>query len=229
MEILLSAQNLRKEFKRSDGKVVSVFKNISLDVEIGDRIAIIGKSGAGKSTFLHLLGTLEEPTSGTVLFHGQDIFKLKESELSSFRNKTLGFVFQFHYLMLEFTALENVMMPALLGGVSKSEARGRAENLLEKVGLKERMDHKPNQLSGGEQQRVAIARSLMMRPKLLLTDEMTGNLDPVTGMQIFELIESLHEEFQIALVSVTHDSKLAATYPKVYSLTEGMLQSVSLS
>lgn len=229
MDTLLSAKNLSKDFVRKDGRTVPVLKNVSIDIRANDRIAIIGKSGAGKSTLLHLLGTLEEPSNGTVLFQGKNIFKLKEQDLSQFRNRTLGFVFQFHYLMLEFTALENVMMPALLGNVSKAHGRERAEFLLERVGLKDRMDHKPNQLSGGEQQRVAIARSLMMKPKLLLTDEMTGNLDPVTGMQIFELIESLHEEFQMAMVSVTHDSKLAATYPKVLTLKDGMLQSVSLS
>lgn len=222
----LSARNLSKVFHPLSEKTqgVQVFQDLNLDVFPGDRIAIIGKSGAGKSTLLHLLGTLESPSSGTVFFEEKDIFRLSESELSAFRNRTLGFVFQFHYLMLEFTALENVMMPALLGNVPKKEARSRAEMLLVKVGLRDRLAHKPSQLSGGEQQRVAIARSLMMRPKLLLTDEMTGNLDPVTGLQIFELIQTLHEEFRIALVSVTHDSKLAATYPKVWCLEKGKLK-----
>lgn len=228
MDVLLSARGLSKNFQRKDGRVVSVLNDLDFDIARDDKIAIIGKSGAGKSTLLHLLGTLEEPSRGTVLFHGKDIFKLKEDALSAFRNRTLGFVFQFHYLMLEFTALENVMMPGLLGGLPKQESRDRALLLLDRVGLSDRLDHKPSQLSGGEQQRVAIARSLLMRPKLLLTDEMTGNLDPVTGMQIFELIDSLHEEFPMAMVSVTHDSKLAATYPKVFTLGDGMLLRANL-
>ncbi len=192
-------------------------------INAGDRIAIVGKSGAGKSTLLHVLGTLEEPTSGTVHFQGQNIFAFGEEKLSQFRNRQLGFVFQFHYLMLEFTALENAMMPAMLGGISRKKAKERAEYLLNKVGLADRLDHKPSQLSGGEQQRVAIARALMMNPKLLLTDEMTGNLDPVTGQQVFDLVQSIHTELGMALVSVTHDENLAAVYSRIYRLKGGIL------
>ena len=199
-----------------------------LEIQEGESIAVIGKSGAGKSTLLHVLGTLEEPTSGSVQFLGQDIFSFDEESLSGFRNRKVGFVFQFHYLMLEFSALENTMMPALLGGVSKKEAKARAEALLAKVGLSDRLEHKPGQLSGGEQQRVAIARALMMSPKLLLTDEMTGNLDPVTGQQVFELVQSIDSEFKMAMVSVTHDENLAASYSKIYRLTDGVLVPASL-
>ena len=226
-DILLSAKGVTKVFARK-AKDVRVLNNANLEIASNDRIAIVGKSGAGKSTLLHILGTLEEPTEGKVYFKGKDIFAYKEVELSQFRNKEIGFVFQFHYLMLEFTALENVMMPALLAGESQSQAKKRARDFLDRVGLSEREDHKPGQLSGGEQQRVAIARSLMMRPKILLTDEMTGNLDPVTGAQIFDLIRSLHLEMGLALVSVTHDELLAATFDKIYKLEAGELKSVNL-
>lgn len=225
---LLVARDVGKVFERGSSHPLEVLRKIDLDIQEGDSIAVIGKSGAGKSTLLHVLGTLEEPTSGTVHFQGQDIFSFDEESLSGFRNKKVGFVFQFHYLMLEFSALDNTMMPALLGGVPKKKARARAEALLEKVGLQERLEHKPGQLSGGEQQRVAIARALMMSPKLLLTDEMTGNLDPVTGQQVFELVQSIHSEFGMAMVSVTHDENLAASYSRIYRLTEGVLLPASL-
>jgi lipoprotein-releasing system ATP-binding protein len=222
-EVLLSARDVSKIYRRKSEPPVSVLKRVDFDISVDDRIAILGKSGAGKSTLLHILGTLEAPSHGVVRFKGKDIFNLDESELARFRNREIGFVFQFHYLMLEFTALENVMMPSLLAGESKAKARGLAENLLKRVGLNERFHHKPSQLSGGEQQRVAIARALMMKPKLLLTDEMTGNLDSVTGRQIFELIRSLQEEHGIALVSVTHDEVLAESFPRVLRLDQGEL------
>ena len=180
-ELLLSARDVSKIYRRKGEPPVSVLKRVDLDIGVNDRIAILGKSGAGKSTLLHILGTLEAPSHGVVKFKGKDIFDLGENDLARFRNRQIGFVFQFHYLMIEFSALENVMMPSLLAGESKSKARGLAENLLKRVGLGDRLTHKPNQLSGGEQQRVAIARALMMKPKLLLTDEMTGNLDTATG------------------------------------------------
>jgi len=220
-EVLLSARDVSKIYRRKGEPPVTVLKRVDLDINVDDRIAILGKSGAGKSTLLHILGTLEVPSHGVVRFREKDIFNLNESELARFRNREIGFVFQFHYLMLEFTALENVMMPSLLAGESQSKARGLAANLLKRVGLSERFHHKPSQLSGGEQQRVAIARALMMRPKLLLTDEMTGNLDSVTGRQIFELIRSLQEEHGIALVSVTHDEVLAASFPRILRLDQG--------
>ena len=220
---LLVAQHLKKLYSKDGSKPIEVIRDLNLEIYPGDQIAILGKSGAGKSTLLHILGTLEAPTSGTVHFLGQNIFNFPEAELSAFRNKQIGFIFQFHYLMLEFTALENVMMPALLGGTPRREARDMAHELLNKVGLSQRATHKPNQLSGGEQQRVAIARALITSPKLLLTDEMTGNLDPATGEQIFELIQTIHSEYKMALVSVTHDVGLAACYTRICQLVDGRL------
>lgn len=222
-EILLSARDVSKIYRRKGEPPVSVLKRVDLDIGLNDRIAILGKSGAGKSTLLHILGTLEAPSHGTVKFKGRDIFELGERDLARFRNRQIGFVFQFHYLMIEFTALENVMMPSLLAGESKAKARQQAEHFLARVGLQDRLTHKPGQLSGGEQQRVAIARALMMKPKLLLTDEMTGNLDSTTGKQIFDLIRSLQEEHGIALVSVTHDEVLAQSFPRVLRLDQGEL------
>jgi lipoprotein-releasing system ATP-binding protein len=225
-ESLLTAKDVSKIYRRKGEPPISVLKRVDLDIGYNDRIAILGKSGAGKSTLLHVLGTLESPSHGSVTFRGRDVFSLNEKDLARFRNHQIGFVFQFHYLMIEFSALENVMMPALLAGASSAKAKGMAESLLIRVGLKDRLTHKPGQLSGGEQQRVAIARALMMKPKLLLTDEMTGNLDSATGAQIFELINSLQEEHGIALVSVTHDEVLAQSFPRVLRLEEGELISV---
>ncbi len=224
-EPLLQVSQLRKTFSQSS-KALEVLCGLDLTLAPGERIAIIGKSGAGKSTLLHILGTLESPTDGKILYQGKDLRGYSEKELARFRNEQIGFVFQFHYLMLEFTALENVMVPALLGGVGKSEAKNRATELLERVGLKERSRHRPPALSGGEQQRVAIARALMRNPTLLLTDEMTGNLDPITGAQVFSLVESMHREFKMAMISVTHDESLASAFPKVFSLQNGQLMRI---
>ncbi|MCB0417817.1 MAG: ABC transporter ATP-binding protein [Bdellovibrionaceae bacterium] len=227
MSILLSATGLKKTFYPDVGvPPIDVLDGLDFDLHERERVAVVGKSGAGKSTFLHIMGTLEAPTMGRVLFEGKDVFKLDDNRLSAFRNQKLGFVFQFHYLMLEFNALENVMMPALLHGESTSKAKRRARDLLFRVGLSERMYHKPGQLSGGEQQRVAVARALMMQPKLLLTDEMTGNLDPATGDKVMNLVLSLQEEFGMAMVSVTHDEGLANTFPRVLHLVSGRLSTV---
>jgi lipoprotein-releasing system ATP-binding protein len=229
MEKLISAENVRKIYRRKVGAPVTVLDGVSLDISPGDSIAILGTSGAGKSTLLHVLGTLEDPTEGRIFFQGKNLFELSEKQLSAFRNRELGFVFQFHYLMLEFDALENVMMPGLLGGWSRAKAKDAAIDLLRRVGLADRLTHKPSQLSGGEQQRVAIARALMMRPKLLLTDEMTGNLDPVTGRQVFELVHAMHLEFGTAMVSVTHDETLASRFPRILRLKDGKLETATLS
>jgi len=202
-----------------------ILSGVDFSLESGERVAVLGKSGAGKSTFLHVLGTLEEPSGGEVFYRGKNLFALKENDLAFFRNQKVGFVFQFHYLMLEFTALENAMMPGLIGGLGKKESRRRAEELLDEVGLSHRLEHKPGQLSGGEQQRVAIARALLMRPELLLTDEMTGNLDAETGHQVMELIGKLHRKYPMGIVSVTHDENLASLYPTRYRLVQGKLLS----
>ena len=222
-EVLLTTESLTKEYRIAGGPPIAVLKSVNFEIRHSDRIAILGRSGAGKSTLLHILGTLEAPTRGKVRFKNKDVFSLDEGALSAFRNRQLGFVFQLHYLMLEFSALENVMMPCLLANLSKKESKDRAMKLLGRVGLQDRANHKPSQLSGGEQSRVAIARALVMRPTLLLTDEMTGNLDAATGRQIFELMGELHTEYEMAIVSVTHDEQLARSYPRVYRLDAGDL------
>lgn len=221
---LLVGKGITKLFIKQGSKPIEVLKNLDIDIYQGDSIAIIGKSGAGKSTLLHILGTLEAPTRGTVYFQGENVYTFDEQKLSLFRNRQLGFVFQFHYLMNEFTALENVMMPGLIAGLSHKNTTDRARFLLGRVGLEKRLTHRPNELSGGEQQRVAIARALLMNPKCLLTDEMTGNLDPNTGYQVFELVQSIHAEFKMALVSVTHDETLAKSYSVRYRLVDGLLR-----
>lgn len=220
---LLVTTGLSKTFQRPASPKIDVLRQVDLEIHPGDSVAIIGKSGTGKSTLLHILGTLDAPTAGRVYFLGQDVFSFPEKRLSLFRNRELGFVFQFHYLMLEFTALENVMMPGLLGDLPRKKAKARAEALLERVGLRDRLSHRPGELSGGEQQRVAIARALMMNPKLLLTDEMTGNLDPITAQQVFELVQQIHSEMKMAMVFVTHDEQMAASFGRVYRLTDGKL------
>lgn len=221
---LLTARGVSKRYARGDQPVVDVLRSIDLEIFPGETIAIVGKSGTGKSTLLHILGTLDLPTSGDLTYRGEALSNRSEKELAAFRNRELGFVFQFHYLMQEFNALENVLMPALLAGLPTRAAKARAQVLLERVGLADRKTHKPNQLSGGEQQRVAVARALMMGPKLLLTDEMTGNLDPVTGVQVFDLVREIHAEAGMAIVSVTHDVQLAAAYSRVYRLNGGELR-----
>ncbi|MBY0370688.1 ABC transporter ATP-binding protein [bacterium] len=222
-QAILIASQVSKTFQKKGAAPIEVLKGVDFEVKAGESIAIVGKSGSGKSTLLHLLGTLEQPSAGKVYFLGQDLTRFNERRLATFRNKEIGFVFQFHYLMVEFSALENVMMPALISGVAARPARELAESLLEKVGLADRATHKPSELSGGEQQRVAIARALILRPKVLLTDEMTGNLDPATGAQVFELIQKMHMEFGTAIISVTHDDALARQYGKIYRLKEGRL------
>ncbi len=220
---ILVAEGISKTFRKKGGPPVEVLHNTNLEILPGSSIAIVGKSGSGKSTFLHILGALERPTQGAVYFLGQDLGYFSEKRISEYRNRELGFVFQFHYLMVEFSALENVMMPALIRGISKKEAEREAEGLLERVGLSQRISHKPSELSGGEQQRVAIARALILKPKILLTDEMTGNLDPATGHNVFEMIQAMRQDMGTAIVSVTHDEVLAKSYEKIYRLQNGRL------
>jgi lipoprotein-releasing system ATP-binding protein len=204
-------------------KRLEVLRGIELEIEEGELVALTGPSGAGKSTFLHLLGTLDVPTRGRILFDGEDVFGRGEEGLASFRNETVGFVFQSHHLLLEFTALENAMMPALIRRVPRSEARRKAAEMLAHVGLSERMEHRPGELSGGEQQRVALARALCLSPRLLLADEPTGNLDPQTAEGIHRLLTELNARLGITAVVVTHNERLALALPRRLRLAEGRL------
>jgi lipoprotein-releasing system ATP-binding protein len=204
-------------------KRLEVLRGIELDIEDGELVALTGPSGAGKSTFLHLLGTLDVPTRGRVLFDGEDVFERGEEGLASFRNQTVGFVFQSHHLLPEFSALENAMMPALIRRVPRGEARRKAAEMLGHVGLSERMEHRPGELSGGEQQRVALARALCLSPRLLLADEPTGNLDPQTAEGIHALLRDLNARLGITAVVVTHNERLAQALPRRLRLAEGRL------
>jgi lipoprotein-releasing system ATP-binding protein len=220
---LLEVRDLRKSF-RTEGVSIDVLNGVSFSISEGDTIALVGPSGAGKSTLLHILGTLDSPTSGAVLFRGNDVFKLNAGDLSSFRNRSIGFVFQFHHLLNEFSAVENVMMPGLISGMGKDEAREHAEGLLRDVGLAHRMAHKPGELSGGEQQRVAIARALVLSPALLLADEPTGNLDRKTSEDIHELVAAIQKKTGLTLIIVTHNERLAARMGKTFILVDGRIQ-----
>jgi len=202
---------------------VQVLKGVDLKVNAGEMVAVIGPSGAGKSTLLQILGTLDMPTSGRVELDGRDTSRLDVDELASFRNRTIGFVFQFHHLLPEFTALENTMMPALIQRMSRSRARRLAEELLERVGLGQRFDHRPVELSGGEQQRVALARALVLKPKLLLADEPTGNLDDQTAEGIHRLLFDLNGQLGMTTLVVTHNRVLADKMGKIYELKQGRL------
>ncbi len=219
---VLEIQDLHKTYYHM-GKDVSILRGVNFTVNSGDLVSIVGKSGVGKSTLLHVAGTLDKPTSGRVLYEGQDVFAMSEKELASFRNAQLGFVFQFHHLLPEFTALENVMLPALIGRIDFSLARERAESLLLEVGLKERLTHRPGELSGGEQQRVAIARSLVMEPRLIFADEPTGNLDERTSDGVHELLFRLNTERQLAFVIVTHSFALAKRMTRHVVMRDGQM------
>lgn len=219
-QILIQARQLAKSFTTDRG-TVDVLRQVDLSISVGERVAVMGASGAGKTTFMHLVGGLDRPSSGTVFFGERDIYAFSAEELDAFRNRSIGFVFQFHQLLPEFTALENVMMPALIGRVPLTEARTRAGEMLASVGLQHRFDHKPGQLSGGEQQRVAIARSLVMAPKLLLADEPTGNLDTATSEGILSLLDNLHAEYKLTIVVVTHSEKVAARMDRIVSMQDG--------
>jgi len=220
---LLEVRDLRKSFQR-DVSRIDVLNGINLTIQEGDTIALVGASGAGKSTLLHIMGTLDRPTSGNVFFRGKDVFTLAESSLATFRNRSIGFVFQFHHLLPEFTALENVMMPALISGVAKEEARKSACSFLEDVGLGHRLQHKPGELSGGEQQRVAIARALVLSPAMLLADEPTGNLDTKTSEEVHELLAAIQRKTGLSLIIVTHNERLAARMGKTIHLVDGRIQ-----
>lgn len=221
---MISVSGLTKSFTTDRG-VVEVLKGVDLQIEAGERIAVVGSSGAGKTTFMHLLGGLDRPSAGSVEFSGKDIFSYSSHELDAFRNRSVGFVFQFHQLLPEFTALENVMMPARIARTSSAEAEERAKEILSAVNLEHRLDHKPGQLSGGEQQRVAIARSLVMSPGLLLADEPTGNLDSVTSEGILSLLDKLHAERDLTVVVVTHSEQVAKRMDRTVVMEDGLLSS----
>ena len=207
-----------------DGQLnVQVLDNLTLQVEKGRSIGIVGASGSGKSTLLHILGGLDKPTSGRVSLMGQDLSELSQKQLSGLRNRHLGFVYQFHHLLPEFSALENVMMPLLIGKRPKEQARERALLMLEKVGLKNRVQHRPGELSGGERQRAAIARALVTDPACLLADEPTGNLDRKNALNILDMMRELKQELGTALVVVTHDDEMAARFDRVLNMTDGAL------
>jgi lipoprotein ABC transporter, ATP-binding protein len=207
-----------------DGQLnVQVLDNLTLQVEKGRSIGIVGASGSGKSTLLHILGGLDKPTSGRVSLMGQDLSELSQKQLSRLRNRHLGFVYQFHHLLPEFSALENVMMPLLIGKRPKEQARERALLMLEKVGLKDRVLHRPGELSGGERQRAAIARALVTDPACLLADEPTGNLDRKNALNILDMMMELKQELGTALVVVTHDDEMAARFDRVLNMTDGAL------
>ncbi|MDX1838057.1 lipoprotein-releasing ABC transporter ATP-binding protein LolD [Legionella taurinensis] len=221
-ETIFSCERLSKSYH--DGtSIVPVLNGIDFSVQAGDRIAIVGPSGSGKSTLLHLLGGLDKPSEGQVRMQGVDWQSLTEKKRCQLRNEKLGFVYQFHHLLPEFSALENVAMPLLLGDKSVTDARELALLMLDKVGLAHRVTHKPAQLSGGERQRVAIARALVHQPQCVLADEPTGNLDHATAVKIFELMLKLNEQFNTALVIVTHDKQLADRMDKHYAIQDGRL------
>jgi lipoprotein-releasing system ATP-binding protein len=219
---LLSARALTKSYSMGK-RTLEVLRGVDLEIARGEFLALRGASGAGKSTLLHLIGGLDSPNSGEILFDGKDVAKFSESELTHFRNRRVGFIFQAYHLLPELNALENVCLPTRIARVSASDTAKHGRTLLEQVGLKERIDHKPYELSGGEQQRVAIARALIAQPELILADEPTGNLDSHTGAEIIELLKSLCVKGQATLVIATHDAKLAASAQRVIELVDGKI------
>jgi lipoprotein-releasing system ATP-binding protein len=222
------ARGITKTFVQGPARL-EVLKGVDLDLRRGEMIAIVGTSGTGKTTLLQILGGLDRPSSGSMFFNNEDIFLKGGRELSKFRNHTIGFVFQFHHLLPEFTALENVMMPGLIGGENDKTLKERTESLLAQVGLADRSAHKIGELSGGEQQRVALARALIMKPDLLLADEPTGNLDPATGDKVFELIRKMNRELGLTTVMVTHNHSLARQMDRCLTLRDGILREAELT
>lgn len=225
---VIEARSLTKTYVGGDGATITVLDHIDLTVERGEMVAIIGASGAGKSTLLHLLGALDRPTAGTVRVAGQDLASLDDDAVSSLRNRTVGFVFQFHHLLREFTAIENVMMPLRIGGMGDRQARSRAASLLERVGLAGRMTHRPSAMSGGEQQRTAVARALAADPAILLADEPSGNLDHMNSERLHELFSELARELEVAMVVVTHNRSLAARADRILQLEDSGLAQIAL-
>jgi lipoprotein-releasing system ATP-binding protein len=223
---LLDIQNLKKTFFHM-GKQIEVLRGLDLSVTHGEMCAIVGASGAGKSTFLHVVGTLDAPTSGTIRVNGQEVTRLSAKALAAFRNKTIGFVFQFHHLLPEFNALENTMMPGLIRKMNREQLEADAVEILREVGLSHRLTHKPGELSGGEQQRVALARALVLRPPLLLADEPTGNLDHKTADAIHDIFLQMNERYGTTMLLVTHNQSLAARLQRVLRLADGIVEDVT--
>jgi lipoprotein-releasing system ATP-binding protein len=221
-EALVEVRELTKDYQL-EGHRIEVLRGIDLDIHEGEQLSIIGPSGSGKSTFLHVMGTLDRPSQGRVRIAGQDVGRLGPGPLAAFRNRTIGFVFQFHHLLPEFSAIENVAMPALIHRLPQAEAERRATRILDSVGLGHRLHHRPGELSGGEQQRVSIARALIMQPKLLLADEPTGNLDERSADGIHELLQRMNRELGLTVVLVTHRSELAQRMPRRLVMHAGRL------
>ncbi len=221
--VVLQAVDIQKVYKTGASEV-RVFDRLSLEIRRGEIVAICGPSGAGKSTLLHLLGGLDRPDSGRVIVDGFDICKVSDVDLARMRNSKVGFVFQFHHLLPEFSALENTMMPLLIARESTASSSKRASEILKRVGLGKRLKHRPNELSGGEAARVAIARALVARPQILLADEPTGNLDSRTGEEIHTLLKQMHQEYELTLVIVTHNERLAANCSRLLELEDGRLK-----
>lgn len=226
-EIILTAENIKKSFLLDNKVKLEVLKGISLKIYRGEIFVIVGASGAGKSTLIHILGTIDRPDEGSVYFESSNLLNLKDEELSRFRNKNIGFVFQFHHLLPEFTALENVVIPMMINGKKFDECKPRAIELIEYVGLAERLNHKPSELSGGELQRIAIARALANNPKIVFADEPTGNLDTKNSQAIIELIKNLNKEFNQTFVIVTHNPELVEIADRVQEIKDGVLVSNS--
>jgi lipoprotein-releasing system ATP-binding protein len=223
MNNLLSVRDLHKTFTEG-GSEIRVLQGINLELAEGERLAVIGESGVGKSTFLHIIGALDRPSRGEILFRGKALPLDDEVALCEFRNREVGFIFQFHYLLPDFSALENVMLPALIQGTERAQAKKRAERLLEMVGLEHRISHRPGKLSGGEQQRVAVARSIILQPKLVLADEPTGSLDLRIGEEVQELLFKLNEEHGIALIIATHNREFAHKIGRQMELKAGKIE-----
>lgn len=223
---LISGRGISRKFQ-SDGGQLQVLRDVNFDFRAGETVAVVGASGIGKSTLLHIIGSLDRPDAGRLYFQGRDVFMLDDTALAEHRNRCIGFVFQFHHLLPEFTALENTMMPALIGGHEKAVARESAEKILVRVGLADRMGHRVNALSGGEQQRVALARALVLKPALLLADEPTGNLDIRNSEQVHELFLELNRELGMTMIVVTHNIALAKIMSRRVTITDGTLTEVS--
>ena len=220
---MIQASGICKSYNHSGSRIV-VLDRLAFSLAQGETLGIVGASGIGKSTLLHVLGTLDRPDTGTLNYLGEDVLELDDSRLAGFRNRTIGFVFQFHHLLPEFSALENTMMPALIAGIDKKAARTAAESILVRVGLQDRLTHRARELSGGEQQRVALARALVQRPAILLADEPTGNLDRENSDHIHSLLMELNQEMGMALVVVTHNMELAALVSRRVTIADGSLQ-----